>query len=314
MKETPQLLIHLDVDSPRKLLDFYQIKNIEYDQNSLDEFYRVAFDRAMGFFSDLGIFASFFVVGNELTSHSIKSTILQAHELGHEIENHTYSHPFGLANLSHDQREQEIVKCSEVIHQITGRKPIGFRSPGYSINTEIVNHLERLGFTYDSSGFWSIMNPVLKLSHKFLFKNGLKNEGFGHVTSDLPKFPYWPDQSNWLKASWTRSLIELPLPRTPFFQLPFYHNFNLWAPSVYSDLISKSIQRPYMVYLFHIIEFMDMQDSIPKELAVHPNLSRSVKTKLTQSKSIVNNLRKHYSFRKTQDFCSEFKKLANRVQ
>jgi hypothetical protein len=34
------------------------------------------------------------------------------------------------------------------------------------------------------------MNPILEYGHKFLFKNGLKNEGFGYVTRKISHEPY----------------------------------------------------------------------------------------------------------------------------
>lgn len=309
MKEELSLLVHVDVDSPIKLLNFYQINNVNYNTETLEQFYKTAFERALNFFSDQNIKASFFVVGDELQSQSVRGTLRKAHLDGHEIENHTFSHPFGLAGLERGQRKEEIVRCNELIFQTTGRKPIGFRSPGYSINDELIDELDQLGFTYDSSGFWSIMNFVLKVSHKMLFKNGLKNEGFGQVTSKLPHMPYTPDKSDWLTPGSGRKIIELPLPRTPFFQLPFYHNFNLWSPSIYSDVVSKSIRKPCLVYLFHIIEFMDMKDNIPNELSVHPNFKVSVGQKLKRSKTIMDNLMKRYAITKTGDFCSNYNSL-----
>lgn len=302
------LVVHVDVDSPLKLLDFYQIKGIEFSKNCLESFYETSWDRALGFFSRYNIQATFFVVGDELEdSEAIQKVILKAHEAGHEIENHTYSHLFGLSTLSDDRIICDIEKCNEIIERITGRTPIGFRSPGYSINSNIINTLEGMGFKYDSSGFWSIINPILRISHNLLFKNGLKNVGFGCVTRKLGQEPYQPHTDNWLVLSNRhRNFLELPLPRTGGLGLPFYNNFNLLAPASYTNFISKYINRMCLVYLFHIIEFMDLSDNIPFELKVHPNLKTPVNKKIELSEKILTNLGNRYELIRTSDLVENY--------
>lgn len=303
----PKLIVHVDVDSPIKLMEFYQIRGIKFDTIDLESFYETSWDRALQFFEKHNVKATFFVVGDELENSAvIKKIVLKAHNAGHEIENHTYSHPFGLATLSDDEIVNEIIKCNEIIKQVTGRPPIGFRSPGYSINSKIINLLEGNGFKYDSSGFWSIMNPILKISHKLIFKNGLKNKGFGYVTRKLGQKPYSPDANNWLlKSNHKRKFWELPLPRTRVLGLPFYNNFNLWTPTLYTNIISKFISKPYIVYLFHIIEFMDLDDSIPHKLKVHPNLKTPLTIKIRRSEKIMTNLLTRYELMKTEDLVHE---------
>jgi len=307
MQNPPKLVIHVDVDSPIKLMRFYQISGVEFDLKDLELFYETSWTRALQCFEKHNVKATFFVVGDELErSEVIRKVIFKAHQAGHEIENHTYSHPFGLATLSDDKIIYEIKKCSEIIEQVTGRRPIGFRSPGYSINSKIINLLQDNGLKYDSSGFWSIMNPILKSSHKLLFKNGLKNEGFGYVTRKLGQKPYAPDPNNWLHTSNNnRKFWELPLPRTKILGLPFYNNFNLWTPSVIANLISKRISKPYIVYLFHIIEFMDLNDNLPLELNVHPNFKTPLTKKLRRSEKIMTNLLTRYELMKTEKLVQE---------
>lgn len=303
-KNKPNLIVHVDVDSPIKLMNFYRINNVKFEKKELELFYETSWDRALVFFEKHNIKATFFVVGDEIESSvAIQNVILKAFKAGHEIENHTYSHPFGLASLSEDKIINEIIKCNKIIEKVTGCIPVGFRSPGYSINPKIINLLEKNGFEYDSSGFWSIMNPLLKISHRFIFKNGLKNEGFGNITRKLPQKPYKPVKNNLLlKSNNNRKIWELPLPRTVILGLPFYNNFNLWIPFFFSNYFSSYIRKPYIVYLFHIIEFMDLKDNLPKELKLHPNLKTPLDIKLRRSDIIINNLCKHYELIKTREF------------
>jgi peptidoglycan/xylan/chitin deacetylase (PgdA/CDA1 family) len=309
----PKLAIHVDVDSPLKLIDFYQLKGVDFDVEDLELFYQNSWNRALEFFDRHNIKATFFVVGNELENNKlIKEIVLKAHLAGHEIENHTYSHPFGLASLPDKEIVEEIEKCNSIIKNLTGRNPIGFRSPGYSINSKIINLLQTNDIKYDSSGFWSVLNPILKISQKLIFKNGLKNEGFGSVNRRLGQKPYSPDFFDWQKKSKdNRDFWELPLPRTGILGLPFYNNFNLWTPPIYADFVSKSIKKPYLIYLFHIIEFMDLNDNIPEELVIHPNLKTPVAKKISRSEHIIINLLKRYELIKTEDLIQELKNESN---
>lgn len=306
MQPERKIVFHIDVDSPGRLLDFYKIKGVSYGQERLDAFYEKSWERALAFFEQQKIKASFFVVGKELESPAIKKVILRAFKADHEIENHTWSHPFGLAHLPDNQVRDEIKWCSNIIKDITGSAPVGFRSPGYSISTKIINMLEELDFSYDSSGFWSVMNPLLKLSQHVLFKNGVNNGDFGGVSSTLAHHPYHPHKKNWIaNDSEQRKLIEMPLPRTRMLGIPFYNNFNLWAPGLYSNIVSFNINRPVLVYLFHIIEFMDLTDEIPKEISMHPNLKIPVKTKINKSKKILDQLMKRYDAAGTREVVRE---------
>jgi len=303
-KDSRKILIHVDVDSPLKLFDFYKLNGIEYSIEQLEKFYSISWSRALDFFEKLNIKATFFVVGNEFESNQIiRDVILNASNRGHEIENHTYSHPFGLAHLSDDIIKEEVEKCSILIKNLTGKDSIGFRSPGYSINTNVINVLEDLNFKYDSSGFWSVMNPLLSITQRFIFKNGINHADFGGVSMKLPHNKYVPCRDNWLiKTKVKRDFNELTLPRTSLLGLPFYNNFNLWAPFIYSKIVSKSIKRDNIVYLFHIIEFMDMSDDIPKELIIHPNLKIDTYKKMNRAQIILTNLMKRYEFIETRKF------------
>jgi peptidoglycan/xylan/chitin deacetylase (PgdA/CDA1 family) len=295
-KNNKKLIVSIDVDSPIKLLNFYKINDVSFNLSNLESFYKTAWSRALEFFDKQNVKASFFVVGDELeNSELIKKIVLQAHKAGHEIENHTYSHPYGLANLAEEKIKKEILLCNQIVEKITGITPLGFRSPGYSVNSKVINIAAGLGLKYDSSGFWSIMNPVLKIFNRMMFKNGLNNADFGCVDKKLKQYPYSPSLKNWLIPEvGSRKFIELPFSRTNVLSLPFYNNFNLWTPSIYSNYISKKIDKPYIMYLFHIIEFMDLSDGVPKELAVHPNIKTPVKNKLQNSERILSNLARQY--------------------
>jgi len=80
---------------------------------------------------------------------------------GHEIINHTYTHPDNphwapkryFNRLSYQEQKDEIYKAHEVFHDILGINCIGFRTPHYGqLHTESVyDILDELNYKYSSS-------------------------------------------------------------------------------------------------------------------------------------------------------------------
>lgn len=82
--------------------------------------------------------ATFFVVGKNAKDNP--QIILEEYSAGHEIGNHTYSHP-NLRGLSPEKVDEEIFKTQEIIKEITGEYPTLFRPPGGYLSNDIVDKI-----------------------------------------------------------------------------------------------------------------------------------------------------------------------------
>ena len=84
--------------------------------------------------------ATFFVIGKNAKEHPeiVKQSFLE----GHEIGNHTYSHP-KMNSINSEKVIDEIQKTSQIIEEITGQKPMLFRSPGGYLDDGIINVIEK---------------------------------------------------------------------------------------------------------------------------------------------------------------------------
>lgn len=298
---------HIDIDSPKKLLKFYGIKDIKYSDDDLDYFYTVAMNRALKVLERNNIYATFFCVGDELESSvPAQEMIKMAFSAGHEIANHTYSHVYGLTRLDQKEIISEIEKCARVIENVTGIRPVGFRSPGYDINNTIIEILENLGYKYDASGFWSMLNLAAKACLRIKSKDKNIYSGFVLGLDTLPVSAYFPSQDNWLKRVSYRKIAELPLPRTRIFNMPFYNNFNLMLPPLYARFAVNLMNQDYFVYLFHLIEFVDCNDKIPPELHIHPNIRTRLDKKLNFIDGIIKDIVNRYSAIKTNEFIKTY--------
>ena len=66
-------------------------------------------------------------------------------EEGHEIGNHTYSHPH-LNTLSEEQIGEELEKVNKMIFELTGQKPNLFRPPFGEYSNKVISVAEKAGY------------------------------------------------------------------------------------------------------------------------------------------------------------------------
>ena len=271
------VFFHVDIDSPKTLLRFWGFRDTDAD---LDRFYDIAMNRALGLFKRLGVPATFFCVGSELESSVLAKRVIQeAHKAGHEIANHTYTHSTGLAKLTRKALSQEIALCSDSIERVIGERPAGFRAPSYEVSNTVLDILKEQGFLYDSSAAWNSLQPFMKIRHLLFSKNHDGGE-FGEGSPSIPQEPYCPSSADWKKRGGDDGFLEIPLPRSAVLKLPFYNNFHLMTGDPYRRMSVSRMRQSVLVYLIHLIEFVDLSDGLPAELKVHPNLSMDAERKI----------------------------------
>lgn len=108
-------------------------------------------------------------------------------EKGHEIANHSNSHPH-VNNLSYEQNVEEIKKCTDKIKNITGKEVNLYRCPYGEYNDTVVKAAEDNGYkviqwsidTLDYEGLdetqmWDRINKNLKNGSIILMHNGTEN-------------------------------------------------------------------------------------------------------------------------------------------
>ena len=98
-----------------------------------------------------GIRATFFIVG--WTAEHFPELVKQIFSAGHEIGVHSYRHRL-IYNLTPEEFREDIVKCRDILESITGKRPVCFRAPSFSITQKSLWALDVLaeeGFEYDSS-------------------------------------------------------------------------------------------------------------------------------------------------------------------
>jgi peptidoglycan/xylan/chitin deacetylase (PgdA/CDA1 family) len=82
--------------------------------------------RLLDMLRERGIRATFYLIGNRVVQYP--EIARRIAEEGHEIGNHSYTHPF-LDRLSASTVTSEIDRTTDAIFQVTGRPPVTFRPP-----------------------------------------------------------------------------------------------------------------------------------------------------------------------------------------
>jgi len=174
---------------------------------------------------DLGI--TFFVVGQDAALAKNREALQQIAAAGHEIGNHSFHHEPWLHLYSEVQVESELASAEEHLERATGRKPAGFRGPGYSVSPAVLEVLVRRGYQYDASTLPTFIGP---LARAYYFMTAKLNEEqaeqrkvlFGTLRDGLrPIKPY-------LWRLGDRGLVEIPVTTMPGFKIPIHFSYVIY--------------------------------------------------------------------------------------
>ncbi len=85
---------------------------------------------------------TFFVVGGWVDKYP--ESVKQLHDAGHEIMNHSNTHPH-MTQISVEKMKEEVEKCDEKIKNITGVKPTLFRAPYGDYDNKVIQAMRETG-------------------------------------------------------------------------------------------------------------------------------------------------------------------------
>lgn len=264
--------VSVDLDP---LTAYYQIHGLGKPPGKLRHtILRRALPRFQEMFAELGIPATFFVVGRELEqSDEAQRIVKELVEQGHEMGNHTYSHPYDLCALPGQDVASEIRQAHRVIVDVVGSEgaPVGFRTPGYGAGPTVLRVLSEDGYAYDSSMFPS--PPYYLAKAAAMAGMALRGRRSGAVMGDPRALtcsadPYQPD----VDRPWRRgrsNLVELPVAVVPWLRLPAIGTLLLVAPEwLRRWTLAAMRRRPFFNLELHGIDLADaIVDRIPTELA-----------------------------------------------
>jgi hypothetical protein len=251
--------------------------------------------------------STLFMVGNDFKDPANHGIITSMAASGHEVANHTMTHAQGFRLLSPEEKEAEIAGMEEICEQITGRRPRGFRSPGWNISDDALPILKRRGYLYDSSIHPTSLMPLLKFLHwrSMYSRNRTERTTMGHLKYMIaPIEPYHTSMRSFSSRG-SDGIMEFPLTVMPFIRLPFFATFLLATGlalfrTTYKLL--KAMACPIQ-FQFHLSDFVDyghpdFADQVPEKNGVYvpQAMTTSLNAKLILFQKALDIIADDYSF------------------
>lgn len=249
-----------------------------------DVILRRALPRLLELFDRFAIKTTLFVVGQDLSESAAGRELLgQAAAAGHELGNHSQTHPYELSRLPRAEIEREIGDCHAALRSLQGRPPRGFRAPGYHLSPDLFDVLEAHGYRYDSSLMPAPPYYLAKLA--VLARMALRGERsqsiVGPPQAQLgPTQPYRPDPLRpWRRGQ--AGLVELPVAVTPVLRLPAIGTTLILSDRLRQVLLSGMRGQTFFNLELHGIDLIDAAaDNIPQALiARQPDLQVPLRDK-----------------------------------
>jgi len=231
-----------------------------------------------------------FVIGQDAAQEANQEPLRRIAQAGHEIANHSLNHEPWMRDYPEARVVEEIVEAQGIIEQATGRKPVGFRAPGYCRSSAILSALHRLGYQYDASVLPSILGPVARLYYLWGSKmsaaqRSARAQLFGRFSEGLlPLRPF-----EWRTP--TGPLLEIPVTTIPLLRIPFHLSYLIWL-----SRRSKTLALAYMRFalamcrargvepsvLLHPLDFLGREDVQSLSFFPGMDLPRSHKLEMAE--------------------------------
>lgn len=220
--------------------------------------------RFLDLFDRMGVRGTFFVVGRDARRRDHQALLREIAQRGHELANHSYSHPYNFRALSRQQKLDEIARAESAIGDVVGKRPVGFRAPSCDVDLETLRLLSERGYFYDSSVFPSWVMWVFMLYGRVFVRR--RDYQLGELRGALaPARPYRPSGAGLHQPCRAGErdapdILEFPFSATPGLRLPFYGTFlRLLSTRAFDGLLRlHGRNHEVLVVLLHLADLADM--------------------------------------------------------
>ncbi|MCP4499788.1 MAG: polysaccharide deacetylase family protein [Deltaproteobacteria bacterium] len=283
--------ISIDVDG---IGCYHSIHGLEIEGD--DPIYTKALPRFLDAMDELGCRATLFVIGKDLECPPRQQLIAEAAARGHEIASHSYAHDYGLSRAAPASIDADLCRAADLIKETSGRRPRGFRAPGYNQSEALFDALERQKIAYDSSFFPTPAYFAARAAA--LLKYRLTRRESQSLLGDFREFsttrnPFMPSATKRFRpasktqgervGSNTRSFVEIPMTVSTPMRLPWLGTTLALFPDAIGVAMTHAVLfRAHPVVLeLHAMEFLGANDGVSKKLiGLQPDLQVPLDDKL----------------------------------
>ena len=278
------------------------------DWNDYASFFALALPRLLDFLDQNELPATLFIVGRDARDDP-NSKLLGGRD-SISIQSHSFEHSERFDQFSLDELHQDIEQTEAAIGELSGSKPVGFRSPSFMVSSDLMNCLVERSYQYDSSTFRTVTGPLARwysarISDRQNSRpkpsataHGRVGEAFGDLRPHRLAEPH-------------SDLIEIPVTTHPILRMPIhgtYLNFlgdrstRLAKRYVRSGLNACRKRGVPLVYLLHLTDFIGADDEIaPKFL---PGMRRTHQQKTALLQNVISAAISEFEFKKIDEIAA----------
>jgi hypothetical protein len=241
---------------------------------ALHAVYDAALPRIADFAAAHRIPVTLFAIGRDVERAESAAALCALSHAGHAVENHSYAHRYDLSRLGRREIAEEIARGSDAIARAVGRRPVGFRAPGYTVSDVLFDALEALGVGFDSSVF--PCPPYYAAKALVLGARRVRGRGSAAILDTprvlvAPRRPYRPGRP-WFRRG-ARRFMELPIQVTPWIGLPVIGTSVALSGTGMACWLARACAGDGLVNLeLHGMDFLDRGDGLEALATRQPEL------------------------------------------
>jgi peptidoglycan/xylan/chitin deacetylase (PgdA/CDA1 family) len=268
-KSKPLATLSLDLDNQWSYLKTHGDPGWE----ALPSYFDRLTPRVLDFLAERGLCITVFVVGQDAALEQNHAALRAIAAAGHEIGNHSFRHEPWLHLYSSDELETEIVSAETAIKQVVGRRPTGFRGPGFSCSPAVLELLARRSYRYDASSFPSFLGPLARAYYFFTARLSSQERQERKLLFGRFSEGFKPLRPHWLTPGGQR-LLEIPVTTMPFVKTPIHVSYVLYlsrfSPALARWYFRLALQLCGTVgvapsILLHPLDFLGCDDGVGLE-------------------------------------------------
>jgi hypothetical protein len=240
----------------------------------------------------LGLRGTAFAVGQSLSDPSAAAGVAALARAGHEVGNHSFSHDYALTRRHDLAVAEEVRRGGEAVERVTGRAPVGFRAPGYTLSAPLLRALAAQGYRYDSSAFPALPYWLAKAAVMGALALGGRPSG---AVLDRPRVlaaprrPYRPDPTE-PYALGDLPLLELPV-TTGVAGFPLIGTFLSTLPGPLARALATGTgSLPLFNLELHAVDLLDASDTSAELAARQRDLRVPASIKIARLSAFVRSL------------------------
>jgi peptidoglycan-N-acetylglucosamine deacetylase len=251
---------------------------------------------------EIGCRITFFVVGADAAIPDNGPWLRMITSRGHEVGNHSFEHECWLHRYNREQILADLIAAEDAIAAATGARPLGFRGPGFSWSTGLLEVLAERGYLYDASTLPTYLGPLarayfLATARISAEQRRERQQLFGSFRDGLRPIGAY----HWQLPS-GRRLLEIPVTTMPVVKTPFHMSY-----LIYLSRFSRGLMRGYLrtalelcrwsgvlpSFLLHPLDLLGAEDA--PQLMFFPGMDVPVPEKRRIVREVLGTLVQHFT-------------------